>query len=87
MQQTSTHDETIKTIIAELIPDLSPDEISDHTDIFDLGLDSINAMTLVFNLQEAFSIKFEASEIDIENFHSVADIANLIATKTGATAQ
>jgi acyl carrier protein len=82
-----TINETIKTIISELIPDLSQDEISDHADIFELGLDSINAMTLVFNLQEAFSIKFESSEIEIENFHSVADIANLIAAKTSLQPQ
>jgi acyl carrier protein len=44
-------------------------------------------MTLVFNLQEAFSIKFEASEIAIENFHSVADIANLITAKTNLQPQ
>jgi acyl carrier protein len=81
MKPTSKDNETIKTIISELIPDLSKDEISDNTDIFDLGLDSINAMALVFNLQEAFSIKFEASDMDIENFHSVSDIVKLIAAK------
>jgi acyl carrier protein len=38
-------------------------------------------MTLVFNLQEAFSIKFDASEISIENFRCVADIAKLVEGK------
>jgi acyl carrier protein len=81
MNTTPEKTEIIQGIVLDLIPDLSKKDISDDADIFELGLDSINAMTLVFNLQEAFSIKFDASEISIENFRCVADIAKLVEGK------
>ena len=73
--------EKIRQVVLGLIPDLKADELLDSSDIFELGLDSINAMTLVLNLQDAFDIKFEASEIDVENFRNIADMTKLIGTK------
>ena len=81
MNLTTETQEKTRKVILELIPDLSEHELADNSDIFELGLDSINALTLVFNLQEAFNIKFESNEIDVENFRSVADITELIKTK------
>ncbi|QUY44847.1 acyl carrier protein [Acaryochloris marina] len=72
--------EKIKSVILDLIP-IDEDKLLDNSDIFNLGLDSINAMTLVFNLQDTFSIKFEVLEIDVENFRSVKDISKLIRSK------
>lgn len=74
-----------QTIISDLLPDVGNEEIADDTDIFGLGLDSINAMTLVFNLQDAFGIKFEASEINFENFRTVGDIVELVNQKTAVS--
>ena len=81
MNSTIETKQKTRKVILELIPNLIESELSDDSDIFELGLDSINAITLVFNLQEAFGIKFESSEIDVENFRSVADITELIKTK------
>ena len=81
MNSTLATKQKVRDVILELIPDLPKDELLDDSDIFELGLDSINAMTLVFNLQEAFSIKFETSEIDVENFRSLADITKLVEIK------
>jgi acyl carrier protein len=71
----------IEDVVLNLLPDISSEELSEDTDIFGLGLDSINAMTLVFNLQDAFDIQFESDEISFENFRTVADIVELIKTK------
>jgi acyl carrier protein len=68
-------------VVLNLLPDISSEELTEDTDIFGLGLDSINAMTLVFNLQDAFDIQFESDEISFENFRTVADIVELIKTK------
>ena len=73
--------QTTQNVVLEVLPDLSREELSDDSDIFSLGLDSINAMSLVFGLQDAFDIKFEAKEISIENFQTVADIIELIKSK------
>jgi acyl carrier protein len=68
-------------VVLNLLPDVTSEELSEDTDIFGLGLDSINAMTLVFNLQDAFDIQFESEEISFENFRTVADIVELIKSK------
>lgn len=68
-------------VVLNLLPDMSSEELSEDTDIFGLGLDSINAMTLVFNLQDAFDIQFESEEISFENFRTVGDIVELIKSK------
>jgi acyl carrier protein len=68
-------------VVLNLLPDISSEELTEDTDIFGLGLDSINAMTLVFNLQDAFDIQFESEEISFENFRTVGDIVELIKSK------
>ena len=68
-------------VILQMLPGIDGAELSDGQDIFGLGLDSINAMSLVFNLQDAFDIKFETAEISFENFRTVADIVALISKK------
>ena len=70
-----------QNVVLELLPDVGSEDLSDESDIFSLGLDSINAMTLVFSLQDAFDIKFETNEISVENFRTVADIVELIKKK------
>lgn len=70
-----------QNVVLELLPDLERQDLNDESDIFSLGLDSINAMNLVVSLQEAFDIKFDAQEINIENFRTVGDITELIQQK------
>ena len=70
-----------QNVVLELLPDVGSEELSEESDIFSLGLDSINAMTLVFSLQDAFDVKFETNEISFENFRTVADIVKLIEKK------
>ncbi|MGV2829106.1 acyl carrier protein [Myxosarcina sp. GI1(2024)] len=70
-----------QNVVLELLPDLDRQDLNDESDIFSLGLDSINAMNLVFSLQEAFDIKFDTQEISIENFRTVGDITKLIEKK------
>jgi len=70
-----------QNVILELLPDVESQELSDDKDIFSLGLDSINAMNLIFSLQDAFDVKFEPSEISFENFRTVSDIVELINNK------
>lgn len=73
----------IQAVLLNVLPDVSPSDLSDEVDIFTLGLDSINAMTLIFNLQEAFGIEFDTSEINFENFQTIQDMVRLISSKQG----
>ena len=68
-------------VILELLPHVERQNLGDRTDIFSLGLDSINAMSLIFGLQDAFDVQFEGDEISFENFQTVAKIVELIEQK------
>lgn len=70
-----------QSVVLTVLPDVDSQDLLDDRDIFSLGLDSINAMSLIFNLQDAFGINFEASEISFENFRTIADIVELIKRK------
>ncbi|NJK49720.1 acyl carrier protein [Candidatus Gracilibacteria bacterium] len=70
-----------KSIISELLPNIGIEEINDDIDIFNLGLDSINAMTLISNLQEAFDIKLESYELNFENFQTISTIVEMVQNK------
>ena len=72
-----------QNVILELLPNVERQNLGDETDIFSLGLDSINAMSLIFSLQDAFDVKFETDEISFDNFQTVSKIVELIEKKQG----
>jgi acyl carrier protein len=71
----------VQEVIFTLLPNANGEDFSEDTDIFTLGLDSINAMSLIFNLQDAFNVQFEADEIDPNNFRTLDKIVTLITQK------
>ena len=71
----------VKQLILEILPDVSLEELSEDSDIFSMGLDSINAMTLVNNLQSSFDIQLDTSEITFENFQNMRAIAEFVQSK------
>lgn len=73
--------EQVRSVVIEILPNVNPEEVLDDSDIFSLGLDSVNAMILVMNLQEAFGVMFQTDEITFDNFRTIAKIVDLIAKK------
>jgi acyl carrier protein len=73
-----------KQLILQVLPSVSDQDLADDTDVFGLGLDSINAMSLIYNVQDTFDIRLETSEINFENFQSVATIVEMIERKQAA---
>lgn len=71
----------VRNVVLEILPNVNPEEVLDDSDIFGLGLDSVNAMILVMNLQEGFGIMFQTDEITFDNFRTIAKIVDLIAKK------
>ena len=82
MITTDTIKEQIQQLILDVIPDISLQELQEEEDIFSLGLDSINAMTLLSNLQDTFDIQLETDEINFENFQNVDSILAMVEAKT-----
>ncbi|GAX45464.1 D-alanine--poly(phosphoribitol) ligase subunit 2 [Tolypothrix sp. NIES-4075] len=70
-----------KNIVSSLLPNINSEDFSDTSNLFSIGLDSVNAMTLVLKLQNAFGIKFATTDMNAENFQSVATIVKLINQK------
>jgi len=83
MNNTEQIKQEAKEVILAILPDVSSEDLNEESDIFSLGLDSINAMTLVSNLQDAFDIQLETNEINFENFQNLATIAEMVERKKG----
>jgi acyl carrier protein len=71
----------IYSIVLSILPNTTEDQISDDSDIFTLGLDSVNAMNLIFRLQDEFGIEFDMNEINLDNFKTVSNIEELLKGK------
>jgi len=78
MMTTTTIQEQVQGLVLEVIPDVTLEDLQDDVDIFNLGLDSINTMTLISNLQETFDIELDVSEISFENFQNISTIVEMI---------
>lgn len=72
-----------QNVILKILPNLRSEDLSDSSNLFSIGLDSVNAMTLVLKLQSTFGIKFEINDISAENFQSLATIVKLLKEKQG----
>jgi len=83
MNSTEQIKQEAKEVILAILPDVTSEDLNEESDIFSLGLDSINAMTLVSNLQDAFDIQLETNEINFENFQNLATIAEMVEKKKG----
>lgn len=83
MQGTEEIKEKSHNVVLDILPTVTSQELLDDMDLFSLGLDSVNAIMLVMNLQDTFGVNFETSEISIENFRTIGDIVKLIERKKG----
>ena len=67
--------EKICKIIADNT-DISPEGVSPETTLYELGLDSIDLVDLVMEIEEVFSVSIPDEEF--ENIKAVSDIVALI---------
>lgn len=70
-----------KNVVLSVLPNINSEDLSESSNLFSIGLDSVNAMTLVLKLQNTFGMKFEINDINAENFQSVETIVKLINKK------
>ncbi|MEH2355883.1 acyl carrier protein [Nostoc sp.] len=68
-------------VVLNVLPSLNSEDLSESSNLFSMGLDSVNAMSLILKLQNNFGIKFAVNEINAENFQSVETIVKLIDKK------
>jgi acyl carrier protein len=71
----------VRHVVLTSLPKDIDKKLLDHSELFSLGLDSLNILTLVLNLEEIFDVEFEMGEVSYESFRSIADITNLMKGK------
>jgi acyl carrier protein len=78
----STQDIVKRFILQNFLPGEDPKNLTSDTELKESGiLDSMSTLKLVAFLEEHFKIELEASDLDAGNLSSVANIANLVASK------
>lgn len=70
----------MRNIVYDLIKDISGcNEINDNMSLEnDLGLDSLNRIMLIINIEEKTGITFEATDMNPEELLTVGNIVNLL---------
>ena len=74
----------IRQIVIANLPQVNSNDVSDEIELFSLGLNSLNTVPLVLELEEAFEFEFEIDEISYDNFRTIEDIISLISRKVSA---
>ena len=85
MNQIENIKQKIRQLILENMPNVSTNELSDNVELFSLGLNSLNAISLVLGLEEVFGFEFDLDEISYESFRAISDIVELIKRKLEVT--
>lgn len=58
-------------------------ELDDDTDLFDAGMSSLEAVSLVVALERKFGFRFDQVAIQIDTFRSIASIDTAVARARG----
>lgn len=76
-----------KFLIDEFLPDVSASEIDVHHDMLSDGvIDSLGVLKLIAWLEERFTLTVSDTELDPDNFRTVAAIEKFIANAPRPTA-
>ena len=70
-------------VIGRKIPDRVA-ELKLTDNLRDLGLESIDALEMIFDLEEKFGIVVDADEVLVENFETMTAVAALVESKLEA---
>jgi acyl carrier protein len=79
-QQAGIEAKVLQAVIATL-PGVTSSDLDAETELFGIGLDSVNAVELVLRLEDEFGIEFGLDEIEYDNFRTVSSISDLIRNK------
>ena len=69
------------TLIIETINRYCTGELSDETDLYKMGLNSLKAIQLIVDLEEIFNISFEEDELAIFDVKTLMDFKKLVYSK------
>ncbi len=69
-------------ILEEFLPGERPEALTDSTELVTHGvLDSLSTLQLATFIEDRYSVKLKAHEVNIDYFNTLPDISNLIFSK------
>lgn len=84
MTQTANIQQQIEQLLLDNIQNISAQDLSPDAELFALGLNSLNAVSIVLGLEETFGFEFDMDEIDYQHFQTIASMIELVKSKTQA---
>ncbi|GAA0133908.1 hypothetical protein YSY43_07480 [Paenibacillus sp. YSY-4.3] len=81
MNQVQDIESQVKSILFNLFSNSNPDDITNETDLDDIGLDSLNAIQLIVQLEDAFGMSIDDDELLYENFNTIPKIVDVVKSK------
>lgn len=74
-----TIEQKIKEIIASRLKDQSKiDSLDLHTPLLSLGIDSILALSILVEIEEAYEIEIDDSDLNMDKIKDIASFAELV---------
>jgi acyl carrier protein len=74
----------VSGIVLKGLPLVREEDLTDDVELSSLGLDSMNAVTLVIEIEEGCGITFELNEVEYDHFRTVSVITALVLKKVEA---
>lgn len=75
--------ENIQEILIKLVKVYCAGEIEGDTDLYERGLNSLNSIELLVDIEEQFGLAFEGEELRIQNIKTLNGFRKLIEEKQG----
>ena len=75
--------ENIQEILIKLAKVYCAGEIEGDTDLYERGLNSLNSIELLVDIEEQFGLAFEGEELRIQNIKTLNGFRKLIEEKQG----
>lgn len=76
--------ENIKETLTELVKTYCVGQIEDDTDLYERGLNSLNSIEFLVDIEERFNLSFEEEELRIQNLKTIKDFQKYIEEKQEA---
>ena len=79
MMENITIEEKVKQIIASRLKDQAKiDALDMHTPLLSLGIDSILALSILVEIEEAYEIEIDDSDLNMDKIKDIASFAELV---------
>ncbi|MGE5631449.1 MAG: phosphopantetheine-binding protein [Caulobacteraceae bacterium] len=70
--------QTIRDILLKTIPNIQTENLDENTDLYEVGLDSINSVNFAMAIEEQYNITFKDEHILGQNFATIGRIKQLL---------